>query len=109
MELKNFPMDKQSCPLMFGSCMYLTRPQIDFFQNVIAFIPLSYSTDGYQEDELKILWDHKDPVSLANDLVMSQFDLISYPCRNSTRFFRKGMAVSYLIAFRKPNESFSRQ
>lgn len=46
--------------------------------------------DGYQENELKIIWDNNEPVSLANDLVMSQFDLISYPCRNGTRLFRKG-------------------
>lgn len=32
MELKNFPMDKQSCPLMFGSCRYFDLQWVKIYK-----------------------------------------------------------------------------
>ncbi|KAI1286118.1 Gamma-aminobutyric acid receptor subunit alpha-6 [Halotydeus destructor] len=65
MELRDFPMDKQSCPLLFGSY-------------------------GYPNDQLRYQWDPKDPVSLNEELVMSQFDLINpIPYRNGSIYINK--------------------
>lgn len=49
-------------------------------------------TDSYKANELVYVWDTEGSVSLTDDLVMSQFDLISYPCRNGTKQFRRGWA-----------------
>ncbi|CAG2109769.1 unnamed protein product [Medioppia subpectinata] len=63
MDLHHFPMDKQSCPLIFGS----------------------YS---YPIDQIMYSWD-KSPVSFG-ELSMSQFDLVTTPHRNGTVKFQRG-------------------
>ena len=40
MELRNFPMDRQSCPLILGSCMYFVQKQL---RKQIKFSYFSYS------------------------------------------------------------------
>ncbi|XP_022235360.1 gamma-aminobutyric acid receptor alpha-like, partial [Limulus polyphemus] len=66
MELQRFPMDHQSCPLIFGS----------------------YS---YTSNEIIYRWDKDDAVSLIEGLVLSQFDLKDYPYRNTTVAFKPGV------------------
>ncbi|XP_071043648.1 gamma-aminobutyric acid receptor subunit alpha-6-like isoform X2 [Parasteatoda tepidariorum] len=66
MMLQNFPMDKQSCPLVFGSY-------------------------GYTVDHLMYQWESGDAVSLNDGLVLSQYDLIDFPMKNSTISAKTGM------------------
>ncbi|CAN8006660.1 unnamed protein product, partial [Ixodes hexagonus] len=66
MKLQSFPMDRQSCPLTFGSY-------------------------GYTVDQLEYSWDSTLPVDLIPGLALSQFDLINYPYRNSTYAFNNGL------------------
>ncbi|CAN8032809.1 unnamed protein product, partial [Ixodes persulcatus] len=66
MQLQSFPMDRQSCPLTFGSY-------------------------GYTVDQLVYSWDSTFPVDLIPGLALSQFDLINYPYRNSTYAFNNGL------------------
>ncbi|XP_077516687.1 gamma-aminobutyric acid receptor subunit alpha-2-like [Amblyomma americanum] len=65
MQLQSFPMDRQSCPLTFGSY-------------------------GYTSDQLEYKWDSTLAVDLIPGLALSQFDLINYPYRNSTYVFNNG-------------------
>ncbi|CAL1280786.1 unnamed protein product [Larinioides sclopetarius] len=66
MLLQNFPMDKQSCPLVFGSY-------------------------GYTVDHLRYQWESGDAVSLNEGLVLSQYDLIDFPMKNATISANSGM------------------
>ncbi|KAG8179312.1 hypothetical protein JTE90_016417 [Oedothorax gibbosus] len=66
MLLQNFPMDKQSCPLVFGSF-------------------------GYTVDHLKYQWDPSGAVSLNEGLLLSQYDLIDFPSKNATHAAKTGM------------------
>ncbi|GFU19857.1 gamma-aminobutyric acid receptor alpha-like [Nephila pilipes] len=66
MLLQNFPMDKQSCPLVFGSY-------------------------GYTVDHLRYQWDSNGAVSLNEGLVLSQYDLIDFPMKNATITAKTGM------------------
>ncbi|XP_066145438.1 gamma-aminobutyric acid receptor subunit alpha-6 isoform X2 [Euwallacea fornicatus] len=59
MELKSFPMDRQSCPLLLGSYAYTSR-------------------------DLVYHWQNDKSVNFVAGMTLSQFDLISYPSRNFT-------------------------
>ncbi|XP_054721536.1 gamma-aminobutyric acid receptor alpha-like isoform X2 [Uloborus diversus] len=74
MLLQNFPMDKQSCPLVFGSY-------------------------GYTVDHLRYQWDPKGAVSLNEGLVLSQYDLIDFPIQNGTVTAKTGMFSVLQINF----------
>ncbi|KAJ8919451.1 hypothetical protein NQ315_016551 [Exocentrus adspersus] len=65
MELKTFPMDRQSCPLILGSFAYTTKDIV------------------YQ-------WLNEESVNFVPGMTLSQFDLISSPYRNLTIKRREG-------------------
>ncbi|CAG9768529.1 unnamed protein product [Ceutorhynchus assimilis] len=65
MELRSFPMDRQSCPLILGSYAYTSKDLI------------------YQ-------WQSDRSVTFVAGMTLSQFDLISYPSRNFTFKRREG-------------------
>ncbi|XP_073999956.1 gamma-aminobutyric acid receptor subunit alpha-6 [Rhodnius prolixus] len=65
MELHNFPMDRQSCPLILGSYAYPTRQLV------------------YQ-------WQSGKSVSFQSGMALSQFDLMGSPQRNLTLRRREG-------------------
>ncbi|KAF7274180.1 hypothetical protein GWI33_013152 [Rhynchophorus ferrugineus] len=65
MELKSFPMDRQSCPLLLGSYAYTMKDLV------------------YQ-------WQNEASVNFVAGMTLSQFDLISYPSRNFTLTRREG-------------------
>nr|XP_014091443.1 gamma-aminobutyric acid receptor subunit alpha-2 [Bactrocera oleae] len=75
MELKNFPMDLQSCPLIIGSYGYTNRQ-------------LVYEWKG--ED---------DAVSFVPGMTLNQFDLISMKHRNFTYTRREGDFSVLHVAF----------
>ncbi|XP_022905767.2 gamma-aminobutyric acid receptor subunit alpha-2 [Onthophagus taurus] len=65
MELRTFPMDRQSCPLILGSYAYTTR-------------------------ELVYQWQSGQSVNFVPGMTLSQFDLMSFPYRNFTFTRREG-------------------
>ncbi|CAH0560464.1 unnamed protein product [Brassicogethes aeneus] len=65
MELKSFPMDRQSCPLIMGSYAYTSKDLI------------------YQ-------WQNEASVNFVPGMTLSQFDLMSFPYRNFTFTRREG-------------------
>ncbi|XP_023701662.1 gamma-aminobutyric acid receptor alpha-like isoform X2 [Cryptotermes secundus] len=65
MELRNFPMDRQSCPLILGSYAYTTQHLV------------------YQ-------WQSGSSVDFVKGMALSQFDLISFLQRNLTFRRRDG-------------------
>ncbi|ENN83250.1 hypothetical protein YQE_00390, partial [Dendroctonus ponderosae] len=65
MELKSFPMDRQSCPLILATYAYTSRDLV------------------YQ-------WQSKRSVNFVAGMTLSQFDLMSYPSRNFTFKRREG-------------------
>ncbi|XP_023215415.1 gamma-aminobutyric acid receptor alpha-like [Centruroides sculpturatus] len=65
MQLQNFPMDRQFCPLIFGSY-------------------------GYTVKHLIYRWETKSAITFEEGLVLSQYDLIDYPHRNVTVTFNRG-------------------
>nr|CAD7453574.1 unnamed protein product [Timema tahoe] len=65
MELRNFPMDRQSCPLILGSYAYTTK-------------------------ELVYQWNSGSSVDFVSGLTLSQFDLMGSPQRNITFNRREG-------------------
>ncbi|XP_019893131.1 gamma-aminobutyric acid receptor subunit alpha-2 [Musca domestica] len=75
MELKNFPMDRQSCPLIFGSYGYTSRQ-------------LVYEWRGGD-----------DAVSFVPGMTLNQFDLISMRSRNLTYARREGDFSTLHVAF----------
>ncbi|KAF7993296.1 hypothetical protein HCN44_006356 [Aphidius gifuensis] len=65
MKLQNFPMDRQSCPLIFGSYAYTTR-------------------------QLVYEWKEDTSVKFVPGMTLSQFDLMGSPYRNLTFNRREG-------------------
>ncbi|XP_023701663.1 gamma-aminobutyric acid receptor subunit alpha-1 isoform X3 [Cryptotermes secundus] len=68
MELRNFPMDRQSCPLILGSYAYTTQHLV------------------YQ-------WQSGSSVDFVKGMALSQFDLISFLQRNLTFRRRDGITT----------------
>ncbi|VEN48841.1 unnamed protein product [Callosobruchus maculatus] len=74
MELRSFPMDRQSCPLIFGSYAYTSKDLV------------------YQ-------WQNKASVNFVPGMTLSQFDLISSPYRNFTLTRREGEFSVLQVSF----------
>ncbi|XP_023216037.1 gamma-aminobutyric acid receptor alpha-like [Centruroides sculpturatus] len=74
MNLENFPMDKQKCPLEFGSF-------------------------GYASKDVLYVWNPARSVVTAPDMKMSMFDLIGTPSGNQTETMRKGSFSVLLVSF----------
>ncbi|BFG00021.1 gamma-aminobutyric acid receptor subunit alpha-6 [Drosophila madeirensis] len=75
MELKNFPMDRQSCPLIIGSY-------------------------GYTNQQLVYEWKNQDDaVSFVPGMTLNQFDLIGMMHRNFTSRRREGDFSVLHVAF----------
>ncbi|KAJ1530887.1 hypothetical protein ONE63_005729 [Megalurothrips usitatus] len=74
MHLEDFPMDIQKCPLKFGSFGYTTR-------------------------DVLYRWNPARQVAIADDMKLSQFDLISNPADNRTDFLKTGEHSMLLVSF----------
>uniref|UniRef100_A0A1B0DRB5 Gamma-aminobutyric acid receptor alpha-like n=1 Tax=Phlebotomus papatasi TaxID=29031 RepID=A0A1B0DRB5_PHLPP len=74
MELKNFPVDRQSCPLILGSYAYTSR-------------------------QLVYEWLTSDSVDFNPGMTLSQFDLIDFPQSNFTFFRREGEFSVLQVSF----------
>jgi len=74
MNLEDFPMDRQRCPLRLGSFGYTTADVV------------------YQ-------WTAGRGVNIASDMKLSQFDLISSPTGNETTHLNHGSHSTLLVSF----------
>ncbi|KAG5682912.1 hypothetical protein PVAND_012230 [Polypedilum vanderplanki] len=74
MQLRNFPMDRQSCPLILGSYAYTSR-------------------------ELIYEWYNNNSVSFDSGMALSQFDLISFRQENLTLRRREGDFSTLQVLF----------
>ncbi|XP_018579320.1 gamma-aminobutyric acid receptor subunit alpha-2 isoform X1 [Anoplophora glabripennis] len=74
MELKSFPMDRQSCPLILGSFAYTTK-------------------------DLIYHWQNDESVNFVPGMTLSQFDLISSPYRNFTIKRKEGQFSVLQVSF----------
>ncbi|XP_072754835.1 gamma-aminobutyric acid receptor subunit alpha-6 isoform X1 [Anoplolepis gracilipes] len=74
MELRNFPMDRQSCPLIMGSYAY---------------------TSG----QLVYEWQEGSSVNFVPGMALSQFDLMGSPYRNLTFVRREGEFSVLQVSF----------
>merc|ERR1719422_1221798 len=74
MNLEDFPMDRQRCPLKIGSF-------------------------GYTKNDLVYQWTAGRGVNIASDMKLSQFDLISTPTGNETVRLNHGDHSPLLVSF----------
>ncbi|XP_058789517.1 gamma-aminobutyric acid receptor alpha-like isoform X1 [Phymastichus coffea] len=74
MDLRNFPMDRQSCPLILGSYAY---------------------TSG----QLVYEWQDNSSVNFVPGMALSQFDLMGYPYRNLSFVRREGKFSVLQVSF----------
>lgn len=74
MHLEDFPMDIQKCPLKFGSFGYTTR-------------------------DVLYRWNPTRQVAIADDMKLSQFDLIDNPAANHTDVLKTGEHSMLLVSF----------
>ncbi|KAJ8675811.1 hypothetical protein QAD02_011597, partial [Eretmocerus hayati] len=74
MDLRNFPMDRQSCPLILGSYAY---------------------TSG----QLVYEWQDNSSVNFEPGMALSQFDLMGFPYRNLTFTRREGEFSVLQVSF----------
>ncbi|XP_063224961.1 gamma-aminobutyric acid receptor alpha-like [Bacillus rossius redtenbacheri] len=74
MNLEDFPMDTQRCPLKFGSF-------------------------GYSARDVLYRWNGARQVAIAEDMKLSQFDLIDTPSANQTDLLKSGEYSMLLVSF----------
>uniref|UniRef100_A0A182IXG1 Uncharacterized protein n=2 Tax=Anopheles atroparvus TaxID=41427 RepID=A0A182IXG1_ANOAO len=74
MELRSFPMDRQSCPLVLGSY-------------------------AYSRQQLVYQWKDEDSVDFVPGMTLSQFDLISFGQKNYTFIRREGEFTVLHVSF----------
>ncbi|XP_058127145.1 gamma-aminobutyric acid receptor subunit alpha-6 [Anopheles coustani] len=74
MELRSFPMDRQSCPLVLGSY-------------------------AYSRQQLVYQWKDEDSVNFVPGMALSQFDLISFGQMNYTFIRREGEFTVLHVSF----------
>ncbi|KAL7030184.1 hypothetical protein ACKWTF_006564 [Chironomus riparius] len=74
MQLRNFPMDRQSCPLILGSYAYTNK-------------------------EVEYEWYNNNSVSFDSGMALSQFDLISFRQENLTLRRREGDFSTLQVLF----------
>lgn len=98
MELRNFPMDRQSCPLILGSCKYL-RVISDEHTIWFCIFSIQFRLDAYTSKSLVYEWQNSDSVSFVPGMTLSQFDLISMPQRNYTYQRREGEFSVVSVSF----------
>lgn len=112
MELRNFPMDRQSCPLILGSCEYFIKLCVNFNvlccglrescryrTTVLLLIFFLLITDAYTSGQLIYEWQEGSSVNFVPGMALSQFDLMGSPYRNLTFLRREGQFSVLQVSF----------
>ena len=96
MDLSDFPMDKQNCPLYIGSC------ELTYTKHHSPYLLPSFITVGYSESDVLYRWTKGRGVNIASDMKLSQFDLIQTPTGNATTIVNKGC---FLLKYERFNQT----
>lgn len=101
MQLRNFPMDRQSCPLILGSCEWS-------WLSLANFHLLSFRTqDAYTNKELVYQWQTNSSVNFEPNLALRYLSWICVECLITLSFFF--CSQFDLISFRQQNLTFARR
>ena len=94
MHLENFPMDTQKCPLTFGSCKFLCLHFLcgggGLMIQHLFMLPV-----GYSIRDVLYRWNAARQIAIADDMKLSQFDLIATPAGNRTDILKSGRLCSW--------------
>ncbi|KAG9437159.1 GABA-gated ion channel isoform X1 [Apis mellifera carnica] len=83
MNLENFPMDTQRCPLQFGSSEREREKESDLNHKYISGKKFSLNKKvGYTKRDVIYKWNSARQVAIAEDMKLSQFDLVANPTAN---------------------------
>lgn len=78
MNLKLYPLDKQTCSLRMASCKCLevVVEQRSWFNGTYSCdTPITWISDGWTTDDLVFLWKEGDPVQVVKNLHLPRFTL----------------------------------
>lgn len=86
-------MDRQSCPLILGSC------KKNVFNVQLRFSRSFFFPDAYTSRQLLYQWQSEGSVDFVPGMTLSQFDLMSFAHRNFTLKRREGANILIMFYF----------
>lgn len=86
-------MDRQSCPLVLGSCKY----HHEMLQ--VTHRDAQYIVDGYTSNQIRYEWQNSQAVNFVPGMALSQFDVNSFPQGNFTFYRREGEFSVLQVSF----------
>jgi hypothetical protein len=69
MNLKLYPLDRQTCPMQISSCE---------LKNGFLILKNIFCPDGWATDDLVYMWKNQDPVQIGKGISLSRFVIEKY-------------------------------